>query len=119
MVLGIESWLSADDHLRILDAVGSPAVQVYYDVANMHRMGYDIYQEIRQLGGKRICEIHCKENASLLGQGPIDFPRVKQALDDIEYRDWLIIESAVDKQLGVQASYVKNQEYLRSVFPTG
>ena len=69
VVLGVESWLNADDHLRILDAVGSPAVQVYYDVANMHKQGYDIYHEIRQLGRERICEIHCKENGCLLGEG--------------------------------------------------
>src|SRR5215471_4100830 len=32
--LGIESWLSAEAHLAILERVGSPAVQVYYDVCN-------------------------------------------------------------------------------------
>ena len=83
VILGIESWLSAQAHLDIINRVGSPAVKVYYDVGNSHLRGYYIYQEIRQLGGERICEIRCKENASLLGQGPIDFPRVKQALDDI------------------------------------
>lgn len=30
IVLGIESWLSAPEHLAIMDAVGSPAVKVYY-----------------------------------------------------------------------------------------
>lgn len=119
VILGIESWLSAEDHVRILDAVASPAVQVYYDVANSHREGYDIYQEIRQLGRQRICEVHCKENSSLLGKGPIDFPKVKEALDEIGYHGWLIIEGAVDRDLGLHESYVRNQQYLRSVFPTG
>ena len=41
----IESWLNADQHLRILKAVGSPAVQVYCGVANMELRGYDIYRE--------------------------------------------------------------------------
>ena len=118
VILGIESWLSADQHLRILDAVGSPAVQVYYDVANMHKQGYDIYREIRQLGLERICEIHCKENSSLLGKGPIDFPKVKAAIDDIGYRGWLIIESAVGPGKSVVDSYKHNQKYLRTVFPT-
>lgn len=117
-ILGIESWLSAEDHLRILDAVGSPAVQVYYDVANSHKMGYDIYREIRQLGRQRICEIHCKENESLLGKGPVDFAKVKEAVDDIGYRGWLIIEGAVDGKLGMRESYVLNQRFLRSIFPT-
>jgi L-ribulose-5-phosphate 3-epimerase len=117
-ILGIESWLSAEDHIRILDAVGSPAVQVYYDVANSLKMGYDIYREIRQLGRERICEIHCKENESLLGKGPVDFVKVKQAVDEIGYRGWLIIEGAVDGKLGMRESYVLNQKFLRSIFPT-
>jgi len=118
VILGIESWLGADDHMRILDAVGSPAVQVYYDTANMHKQGYDIYKEIRQLGAGRICEIHTKENIHLLGKGPVDFSKVKEALDEIGYRGWLIIESAVDRARGTKESYQHNQRYLRSVFPT-
>jgi len=89
VVLGLETWLSADEHLRILDAVGSPAVQVYYDTANMEKQGYDIYREIRQLGRERICEFHCKENGFLLGEGRVDFRRVKDAMDDIGYSGWL------------------------------
>lgn len=116
VVLGLETWLNADDHLRILDAVGSPAVQVYYDTANMEQQGYDIYQEIRQLGRERICQFHCKENGFLLGEGRVDFRRVKEAIDDIGYSGWLVIESAVGNGLSVQDSYVHNQKFLRSVF---
>ena len=116
VVLGLETWLNADEHLRILDAVGSPAVQVYYDTANMEQQGYDIYKEIRQLGRERICEFHCKENGFLLGEGRVDFRRVKEAMDDIDYSGWLVIESAVGKGQSVQDSYVHNQKYLRSVF---
>ncbi|HJN11812.1 MAG TPA: sugar phosphate isomerase/epimerase family protein [Pirellulaceae bacterium] len=116
VILGLETWLSADEHLRILDAVGSPAIQVYYDTANMEKQGYDIYKEIRQLGRERICEFHCKENGFLLGEGRVDFRRVKDAIDDIDYSGWLVIESAVGKGKNVQDSYVHNQKYLRSVF---
>lgn len=118
VVLGIESWLNADEHLRILDAVGSPAVQVYYDVANMERRGYDIYKEIRQLGRERICEIHAKENGALLGKGKVDFVKVKEALDDIQWAGWLVIESATVRGKSVKDCYELNQKYLRSVFPT-
>ncbi|MFW6170227.1 MAG: sugar phosphate isomerase/epimerase family protein [Planctomycetota bacterium] len=118
VILGIESWLNADEHLRILDGVGSPAVQVYYDVANMQRRGHDIYQEIRQLGRDRICQIHAKENGALLGHGKVDFPKVKDALDDIQWHGWLVIESATVPGKSVQACYQLNQRYLRSVFPT-
>ena len=119
VVLGIESYLNADDHRRILDAVGSPAVKVYYDVANMDKMGYDIYKEIRQLGRDRICQIHCKENGFLLGQGKIDFRKVKEAVDEIGWQGWLVIEGAVPPGGKMLESYVKNQEFLRGLFPTG
>jgi sugar phosphate isomerase/epimerase len=118
VVLGIESTLNADEHLRILDAVGSPAVQVYYDTANMHYAGYDIYREVRQIGRERICEIHTKERDCLLGQGPIDFPKFKAALDDIGWTGWLVIEGATVRGKSVEECYQENQEYLRSVFPT-
>jgi len=76
VVLAVESWLDAADHLRILDAVGSPAVQVYFDVANMENQGYDVYREIRRLGRERICEVHCKENGFLTLHGPNHTPRI-------------------------------------------
>jgi L-ribulose-5-phosphate 3-epimerase len=118
VVLGLETWLDADDHLRILDAVGSPAVQVYYDVANMTKQGYDICKEIRRLG-KRICQFHMKENGHLLGKGKVDFPKVKEAINEIGYRGWLVIESARPRGMSLQEAYTANQKYLRSVFPTG
>jgi L-ribulose-5-phosphate 3-epimerase len=116
VVLGIESWLSAADHVRLLDAIGSPNVQVYYDVANSHQMGYDIYAEIRQLGRARVCEIHAKENGLLLGAGSIDFHAVRAALDDIGYTGWLQIEGAVPKGASVHESYVHNVRFMREVF---
>jgi len=119
VVLGVESRLNAEDHTRIVDEVASPAVQVYYDVANMNGQGYDIYKEIRQLGKDRICQFHMKENGFLLGQGRIDFPRVKEAIDDIGFDGWLIIESATVRDKSVVECYQQNQKYLRSIFPTG
>lgn len=116
VILGLETWLSADEHLRILDTVDSPAVQIYYDTANMKTRGYDIYQEIRRLGRERICEFHCKENGFLLGEGRVDFAKVREAIDDIGYRGWLVIESAVGSGMSMRDSYVHNQKYLRSVF---
>ena len=82
VTLGLETWLSAEEHMHIIDSVGSPAVQVYYDTANSNKMGYDIYKEIRQLGRENICQFHCKENGFLLGNGRIDFHKFKEAVDD-------------------------------------
>jgi sugar phosphate isomerase/epimerase len=116
VILGIESWLSAVEHLRILDAVGSRNVQVYYDVANSTQMGYDIHAEIRQLGRDRICEFHAKENGFLLGQGRIDFAAVRKSIDDIGYSGWIQIEGAVPKGRPMLDSYVENARFMRTHF---
>ena len=83
VVLGIESWLSAKDHMSIIKEVGSKNIKVYYDVCNSNDMGYNIYEEIRWLGKENICEFHCKENGFLLGKGKINFTEVRKAIDDI------------------------------------
>ena len=111
VVLGIESWLSAEEHMAILDKVGSSAVQVYYDMGNSHKMGYDIYKEIRFLG-KHICEFHAKDYDGLFGKGTINFPEVRRAMDDIHYRGWMHIESGVSEE-----DIAYNGRYLRTLFP--
>jgi L-ribulose-5-phosphate 3-epimerase len=115
VTLGVESWLSAKEHMAILDRVGSPAVQVYYDVANSHKMGYDIYQEIRTLG-KRICQFHAKDYDDLFGKGSIDFKRVREAMDEIGYRGWLVMEGTKMPK-GIEESCRYDAEYLRTLFP--
>jgi len=115
VILGFESWLSAEQHIEILDRVGSPAVQVYYDVGNSHKQGYDIYKEIRVLG-KRICEFHAKDYDDLYGKGSINFPEVRRAMDDAGYRGWLHIEG-VKMPLGLEESVRYDERYLRGIFP--
>ncbi len=114
VTLGIENYLSADENLDILQRVGSPAVRVYYDVGNSTDKGYDIYKEIRQLKGK-ICEFHAKDNGYMLGQGRIDFKKVRAAMDDIDYRGWIQIEAAAPHDL-VQ-DYHAHLRYLKGIFP--
>ncbi len=116
VILGIESWLNAGDHLRLIEAVGSPNVQVYYDVANATQMGYDITAEIRSLGRERICEFHAKENGFLLGQGRIDFAAVRKAMDDIGYSGWIQIEGAIPKGAPMRDSYLENVRFMRAQF---
>jgi len=115
VVLGIESWLSADQHVEILTRVGSPAVQVYYDMGNSQKAGYDIGKEIRFLG-KRICEFHAKDYDDLFGKGTMNFPAVRKAMDDIGYRSWMQIEG-VKLSLGVEESVRYDLNYLRGIFP--
>jgi L-ribulose-5-phosphate 3-epimerase len=115
VILGVESWLSAAEHVDIVNRVGSPAVQVYYDVGNSQKAGYDIFTEIRSLG-KLICEFHAKDNDDLYGKGTMSFPEVRRAMDDIGYRGWMQIEGT-KLTLGIAESIRYDLNYLRGVFP--
>jgi sugar phosphate isomerase/epimerase len=116
VVYGIESWLKVPELERMLDAVKSPAVQIYYDVGNMQKVGEDVGAAIRRLGRERLCEFHLKDYDDLYGKGSMDFPAVREALDAIGYCGWLGIEG-VKTPLGVEASIRYDLEYLRRVFP--
>lgn len=117
VVLGLESWLNAEDTLRIMDRVGSPAVKMYYDVCNSTDRGYDICKEIRQLGKERICEFHMKENGCLLGKGPVNFEKVRGAMNDIGYAGWMQIEGGLPPNADLAVSYTANLKFLRGLFP--
>lgn len=115
VALAIESLLSAEEHLDIIHRVGSPAIRVYYDVANSQSKGYDIFREIRMLAG-HIVEFHAKDLDALYGKGSMDFPAVRKAIDDIGYRGWLVMEG-VKMPLGTEESNRYDAEYLRKIFP--
>lgn len=116
VILGIESWLSADEHLQIIEAVGSPGVRVYYDVANSNKMGYNIYEEMQRLGSEYICEVHAKENDYLLGEGRVDFSRVRDILNDVGYAGWIIIEGAKPEGMEILPAYRHNLSFIRKTF---
>ena len=112
---GVESWLQVPDLERILDAVNSPAIKVYYDVGNMDKEGEDICAAIRRLGKERICEFHAKDYTDLYGKGNIDFAKVRDAIRDIAYSGWMQIEGTKLPN-GVEEGVRYDLEHLRSVF---
>lgn len=115
-VLALETLLDEADHRHIMNSVGSQAVKVYYDTGNSARMGYDIYKEIESLGTRNILEIHLKENGALLGEGDIDFLKVKNLLISMQYGGWLIIEGSTPKGMSREEGCAKNAKYARNLF---
>jgi len=97
-ILAIESTLSAEEHIKMIDAIGSNAVKVYYDVANgvLYKKNYDIFHEMELLGKhKLISQIHFKENRRLLGDGDVNFVKVCEMLDKIGYNNWVVVEGSI------------------------
>ncbi|HLP78504.1 MAG TPA: TIM barrel protein, partial [Candidatus Paceibacterota bacterium] len=110
-----ENYLSAAENLDIIARVGSPAVQVYYDVGNSTDKGYDIYKEIRMLKG-RVCEFHAKDGKFMLGAGRVDFKKVREAMDEIGFSGWIQIEAAAPHDL--VDDYKKHLAFLKGIFNT-
>src|SRR6185436_15873344 len=96
VVVGLEDWISAADNIKLLDAIGSDHVAVYYDAHNIVSRipTNDIYAEPKMLG-KRINQIHVKNANMLLATpgGKMDWPRMAKEFYDIGYRGWYVLET--------------------------
>ena len=93
VVIALEDWISAEDNLRLLDAIGSEFVGVYYDARNIKSRLHDPYGEPGKLG-KRIDQIHVKNGQKLLGDPELlDWPRLAGEYLAIGYRGWYVLET--------------------------
>ena len=113
VILGLEDTISARDNVRIMKRSKSPAVLTYYDVGNSTKGGFNVVEEIRWLGGKRICEVHLKDNPHYLGDGTIDFKGVIDALADIGFDGWAQLET--DCPVSVDADMRRNLKFVREL----
>jgi len=116
VVVALEDWISAEDNIRLLDAIGSEYVAVYYDAHNIVPRVKDIYAEPKMLG-KRIRQIHVK-NADLLLSSPggrLDWPRMAQEFYEIGYSGWYVLETGSPTK-DIVADTRANIEYVKKTF---
>ncbi|MCL1919549.1 MAG: sugar phosphate isomerase/epimerase [Kiritimatiellaeota bacterium] len=113
--LAIENYLSAEQNLRMLDAINHEAVSIYYDVYNTGiSMKYDSPAEIRRLKG-RISQVHYKNADKYLDADRPYFESVTAALKDIGYKGWIVLEtSAPSKDPFADAK--RNADFVRALF---
>ncbi len=104
VVLGIETvwnrFLTSPMEMRaFVDAVDSPYVGVYLDVANVLRTSYP--EHWIDVLGPRICKVHLKDFKLRTGnlggfcdllRGDVDFGAVMAALRRVSYDDTLVVE---------------------------
>lgn len=96
--------ISAFDMARFIDEVGSPWVQVHFDIGNMMRWG--VAEHWAQVLGKRSLKLDVKEYDldramkegmrkgfdTPLGEGSINWPAVRSELAKINYTGWAAAE---------------------------
>jgi sugar phosphate isomerase/epimerase len=120
VVIGIETPLSAKEQIKLLDEIGSSAIKIYFNVADALGAGRDVYDELRTLGRKRICQIHCtnKDGVWLENDPEVDMKKIKQTLDKMKWSGWLVVERSRDAKqpTNVKVNYGANTKYLKSIF---
>jgi L-ribulose-5-phosphate 3-epimerase len=116
-IFGIESYLTAEEHLHIMDKVGSEAVKVYYDFRNAKDAGNDIFKEMKLLGNENICELHLKENRVYLGKGDINWSDVNNALDKLGFsrKKWSQIEWSLPDGIDYVQGHKQNFNFINSL----
>lgn len=120
VVIGIETSLDAAGEIKLLEDVGSPAIKIYYNFENAVEGKRDLISELKLLGKDRICQIHpTNKDVHWLQDDPdIDMPKAKQALDEMGWRGWLVIERSrrADRGRDVIGNFSANARYLKKVF---
>ncbi|MBI1872566.1 MAG: sugar phosphate isomerase/epimerase [Acidobacteria bacterium] len=119
VVVALEDWISAADNIKLLDAIGSDYVGIYYDAHNIVSRAKDvkdIYAEPKLLG-TRIHQVHVKNADMLLSTpgGRLDWPRMAQAFYEIGYRGWHVLETGSPTK-DIVADTRANIEYVKKTF---
>lgn len=125
VVLGAESHVDADGYKRFLDAVGSPAVQAFYNPGVGLENKFDVYADIKSLGKERICALHIEQGSvppedfeRRLGDGLIDFRKLRETLLEIDWSGWMsIARSRLKGTTSADTNMTANAKFLHEVFP--
>ena len=120
VIIGVETSLSAADDVKLLNDVGSPAIKIYFNFANAIKHGRDVPTELRVLGKDRICQIHAtnEDGVWLENDLKIDLVKVRETLDEMDWRGWLVIERSRDAKdpRNVKKNFSANAAYLKRLF---
>ncbi len=122
VVIGIETTLDATNEVKLLEDIGSPGIKSYFNFANPLQSGRDLPSELKILGRRNICQIHCtdEDGVWLENNSRLDMQQVKQTLDEMGWSGWLVIERSRDASNpgDVTGNFGANTRYLKSVFQT-
>jgi sugar phosphate isomerase/epimerase len=119
MVIGIETSLDAAGEKALLKEIGSKGIKIYYKFQNALENNRDINSELKTLGRKRICQIHCTDTdgVTLRHNTRLDLPSVVKTLRRMHWSGWLVVERSRNKDdvRNVQANYGDNAAYIKEV----
>jgi sugar phosphate isomerase/epimerase len=126
VILSVESNVNADGYKKFLDAVGSPAVRVFYDPGVGLENKFDVYQDIKDLGNDRVCALRLQQGSVApekfehrLGDGLINFPKLRETLMEMNWGGWMSIARSRLKGTERKAmpNMTANAAFVHKVFP--
>lgn len=98
--VALESIFSAEELLSIWDEIAAPNFGIYYDTQNpVTYAGIDVAADLRKIGPGKIVQIHVKDGVNCvqgsvhLGCGETRFEEAAQAIRDIGYDGWIVLEN--------------------------
>lgn len=121
ITIALRTQQDAKADVKLLKAVGSPNVKIYYnlqDAADNHR---DICKELRLLCRHHLlAQIHASNTDSVnLREDPdLDLPKIKKVLDKQGWHGWLVVERSRDitRVRDVKYNFSRNVAYLKEIF---
>lgn len=120
VTVAIETALDAHGDVELLNEIDSKHIQIYFNFSNPLKAGRDLVEELEILGKKRIAQIHCtdEDGVWLENNTRLDMPKVKQALDRMGWKGWLVIERSRDARIPTQVkeNFSANTRYVKSIF---
>lgn len=120
IIIGIETSLSAREEKKLLKEIGSKHIQIYFNFSNPLKAGRDLITELKILGKKRICQIHCTdEDGVWLQDNPrLNMYKVKETLDAMGWQGWLVIERSRDARFPTKVldNFSANTAFMKKVF---
>ena len=95
---------TASDAVKLAKDVGEPNVKVHLDTFHMNIEEKNFYDPIKH-AGDLLWHMHCCENdRGIPGTGHVNWDEVFQALSEIDYDRWLVIESFTPEMKEIAAS---------------
>lgn len=120
VVIGIRTPLDAKGDIKLLKEIHSDGIKIYYSFQNALEDNRNLCKELKRLGKKRICQIHCSDTdgVTLPYNTRLDMNEVKKTLDKMGWSGWLVVERSRDKDevRNVKKNFGINISYLKQVF---
>ena len=105
IIIGLESVLTINELEKLKTRLNHRNFKIYYDTQNPYFFKTAVpAEEIRHWGIENIIQIHFKDGSkqiqgcNILGQGETDFLKTVEAIKDINYNGYLVLENFYNNQ---------------------